>query len=149
MIESHPYEIHLDGTSPKTGVLTGPRDGLPTLHVASPPQFGGPEHVWSPEHLFVASVSACLMTTFRAIAANSNLEVLDYSDDAVGNLVQDEDRRFRIDSVLLRPRVVIADPNRVDRALRFLEKAEEACLISRSLRCTVSMEAAVEVGQPV
>lgn len=39
-----------------------------------PPEFGGPERTWSPEHLFVAAVSSCLMTTFRAIAEMSELE---------------------------------------------------------------------------
>ena len=36
----------------------------PHLTVATPPEFGGPESVWSPEELFVASVGSCLLSTF-------------------------------------------------------------------------------------
>lgn len=68
MIESHDYEIQIVSTGARSGVMDSEEDRLPSLYVASPPEFGGPEGVWSPEHLFVASVAACMMTTFRAIA---------------------------------------------------------------------------------
>lgn len=43
------------------------------VEVAAPPQFmGGIHGVWSPEHLFTAAVSGCLMTTFLAIAVNAS-----------------------------------------------------------------------------
>lgn len=146
MIESHHYETHINNTGIKTGELTAPIDGLPLLPVASPPEFGGPAHVWSPEHLFVAAISSCLMTTFRAIAEASKLEVLEYSDDAIGHLVRGEDRLYSIQTVVLRPRVVIGDPAKLDRTLRLLEKAEKACLISRSVSCEVTLEPMVEVA---
>lgn len=149
MIESHDYELHLVGTGPKTGRMTAPEDGLPTLEVASPPEFGGPAEIWSPEHLFVAAVSSCLMTTFQAIAAASQLEVLEYSDDATGHLIRGDDRLYLIESVTLRPRVVIADPDRVDKAHRLLDKAENACLVSRSVSSEITMEATVEVAERV
>jgi hypothetical protein len=45
------------------------------------------------------------------------------------------DRAGDIDSV-----VVVAGPTKLERAHRLLEKAERACLISRSVSCTVTME---------
>jgi organic hydroperoxide reductase OsmC/OhrA len=48
--------------------------------------------------------------------------------------------------VTLRPRVVIADPVKADRAVRLLEKAEKVCLISRSIRSEVHLEPAVEIA---
>ncbi len=148
MIESHEYRVELTGTSLKTGELTAPQDRLPELTVASPPEFGGPDAVWSPEHLFVAALSACLMTTFRAIAANSKLEVVEYSDAAVGHLVRADDGMYVMESVVLRPRVVVDDREKVDRAHRLLEKAERACLISRSVSCAVTLESTVEAAAP-
>ena len=144
MIDAHDYPLHLESTGLKTGILTS-TDDLPKLDVASPPEFGGPLGTWSPEHLFVAAVSSCLMTTFRAIAEMSNLDVVDYSDDAVGHLVR-EDSLYRIESVTLRPRVVISDPEKVDKAWRLLEKAERACLISRSVSAEINLEGSVEVS---
>jgi organic hydroperoxide reductase OsmC/OhrA len=149
MIESHDYLLHIEGTGPKTGIMTADEDGLPALHVASPPEFGGPEAVWSPEHLFVAAVSSCLMTTFRTIADLSKLEVITYSDDPVGHLIRDESGLYRIESVTLRPQVTIADAEKVDRAIRLLEKAERACLVSRSVSAEIRMEPTVGVVEPI
>lgn len=149
MTEQHHYRIQLEGTGVKTGQLSAPADDLADLAVASPPEFGGPGRTWSPEHLFVAALSSCLMTTFRAIAAGSLLEVVSYHDEATGELVRAQDGMYRIESVVLRPRVVIADPTKLERAHRLLEKAERACLISRSVSCTVTMEPTVTAATPV
>lgn len=129
-----------------TGELTAPEDGLPSLEVASPPEFGGPGTTWSPEHLLVASVSSCLMTTFQAIASNSSFDVLGYSDEPSGHMKRDETGLYRMESVTLRPRVVVSDPAKADKAERLLEKAERACLISRSLKAEIRMEPTVEVA---
>lgn len=133
MIESHDYQVAITGTGSKKGLLESTNDGLPPLEFASPPEFGGPERTWSPEHLFVAAVAGCLMTTFQAIAANSGIEVLEYTDDATGHLQRGDDRRYSIDRITLRPTVVISADSNPDKTYRLLEKAEEACLIGRSI----------------
>ena len=144
MIDSHDYPLRLEGTGPKEGVLTS-SDDLPKLDVASPPEFGGPGRTWSPEHLFVAALSSCLMTTFRTIATLSNLDIVEYSDDAVGHLVR-EDSLYRIASVTLRPRIVIADPEKIEKVSRLIEKAERACLVSRSVNAEIVIEPTVQVA---
>lgn len=143
MIDSHEYPVEVISSGEKTGWLTATGDGLPELAFASPPEFGGPEHVWSPEHLFVASVASCLMTTFRAISARSGVDVLDYSDDAAGRLVRGDDGLYSIESITLRPTIVISEDSRPDRAERLIEKAERACLISRSINSEVKLEARI------
>lgn len=145
METTHIYNVDIHGTGLKTGSLGSP-ESLPPLFVASPPEFGGPTGMWSPEHLFVAAVSSCLMTTFRAIAEMSGLEVVAYSDSASGTLTRGDDGLYEMTEVTLRPRVVIADPVKADRALRLLEKAEKVCLISRSIRSEVHLEPAVEIA---
>lgn len=132
------YRLELTATGRKTGRFTGGE--VPHLSVGAPPEFGGPEGVWTPEHLFVAAVSSCLMTTFSAVAATAGLEVLAYSDSATGWLVRDDNRLFRMESVTLRPRIVVADDEAAERAARLIEKAESACLISRSLAAEVRVE---------
>jgi len=145
METTHVYKVDLNGTGLKTGSLGSP-EGLPPLFVASPPEFGGPKDMWSPEHLFVASVAACLMTTFRSIAEMSGLEVVSYSDSASGDLVRGEDGLYKMTEITLRPRVSIADPAKADRALRLLEKAEKVCLISRSIESEVHLEPVVDIA---
>lgn len=149
MIDSHDYRVEIVGSGEKTGFLTATADSLPELQVGSPPEFGGPERIWSPEHLFVASIATCLMTTFRSIAARSGVEVLDYTDEAVGHLRRDEDGLYSIKTVILRPSIVVSLESKIDRAQRLIEKAERACLISRSVRSEVILEARILQAEPV
>ena len=140
MIESHDYCVELVGAAEKRGWLTAEQDGLPELEVASPPEFGGPPGTWSPEHLLVASVSSCLMTTFRSIAVRSGVEVLSYDDRAVGHLQRGTDGFYSMDRITLRPRIVISPDSKLERAERLIQKAERACLISRSIASEVVLE---------
>lgn len=149
MIESHNYQVQIVSTGARSGVLESEEDRLPSLYVASPPEFGGPEGVWSPEHLFVAAVAACLMTTFRAIAELSKLEVIEYTDEAVGHLQRGDDRLYSIDRVTLRPKVVIGSHVDLEKARRLMRKAEETCLVSRSVSSEIVLDAQVLVAHKV
>lgn len=149
MIESHDYQVQIVSTGARSGVLESEEDRLPSLYVASPPEFGGPEGVWSPEHLFVAAVAACLMTTFRAIAELSKLEVIEYTDEAVGHLQRGDDRLYSIDRVTLRPKVVIGSHVDLEKARRLMRKAEETCLVSRSVSSEIVLDAQVLVAHKV
>ena len=40
----------------------------PTFEYGPPPEFGGKENTWSPEHLLAASVATCYTTTFMHFA---------------------------------------------------------------------------------
>jgi peroxiredoxin-like protein len=144
MIESHEYPVTVRWTGGKLGEAAS-RDELPELAVASPPEFGGPPHRWSPEHLFVASVASCYMTTLLAIAEVARLEIRGLEVPATGRLVRGEDRRYSIDRIELRPRIVIASEGDRDKAARLAAKADEVCLISRSVRSELHLEPTIEV----
>jgi len=51
--------------------------------------------------------------------------------------------------MMVRPRLTIAEAADQERAQRLLEKAERACLISRSLSSHMELQATVEVGAAV
>jgi peroxiredoxin-like protein len=116
-----------------------------TINFAAPPEFQGDSGLWTPEHLLVAAVATCFLTTFRAIAEVSKLEVLRLEVEAEG-LVEKAEGGFRIAQVMVRPKLTIADLAERERAQRLLQKAERSCLISRSLSSRVEMQAVVEVG---
>lgn len=105
--------------------------------------------MWSSEHLYIASIAACLMTTFRAIAEIAKLEVIEYSDSAVGHMQRGDDRLYSIGKVTLRPKVVIGENSDLEKARSLLMKAESVCLISRSVETEVVMEAQVLVAHHV
>jgi organic hydroperoxide reductase OsmC/OhrA len=88
------------------------------------------------------------MTTFRAIAEASGVEILEYNGRAIGRLVQADDRLYRIDRVTLQPEIVVAHHEQVDKARRLLDKAERACLISRSVSSQIELAGSIRAAQP-
>jgi organic hydroperoxide reductase OsmC/OhrA len=141
--EPHTYRTSLRWQENRKAALSAP--GLPDLQVATPPEFpGGHPGIWSPEHLFVASAEACLMTTFLAIAENSKLAFSAYSSSAEGTLEKTPEG-FMVTRIALKARVVISDPAVADRAKRIVEKAEQACLISKSMKTKIILEVEVLV----
>ena len=113
---------------------------LPDLEVDAPPEFRGHEGVWTPEHLFVAAVNSCFMTTFLAIAENSKLEFVSFSADAKGQLEKLDGQGFIMTEVVLRPKLLISHARDAERAGRILEKAERNCLISNSIKTEIKLE---------
>ena len=115
------------------------------LEVATPPEFpGGMPNIWSPEHLFTAAVSSCLMTTFLAIAEYSKLDYVSFKCDSKG-VLEKVDGKFVMSEILLFPEVVITDESKRDRTERIVEKSEKACLISNSIKSKVTMETKIIV----
>lgn len=143
---SYPVSVRWEGE--RRGLATS-IDGLPALPVASPPSFGGPAGVWSPEHLFVLAAASCWMTTFLVVAQNSKLEFGAVDCSGVGTLEKGDDRRYWIPRIVLRPRVTVLREEDRERTLRLIEKAEAACLISNSMKSAVTIEAEVLVGDTI
>lgn len=116
------------------------------LSVATPPEFPkGVAGIWSPEHLFTAAVSSCLMTTFLAIAENSRLEFMSFKCRSEGKLERIEGN-FLMTEVILYPTVTIATELDREKTLRVLQKSEAACLISNSIKSKVSMEPTIVIA---
>jgi peroxiredoxin-like protein len=132
------YTTEVEWTGERHGDLRAPV--LPHMQVDAPPEFKGHEGVWTPEHLFVASVNSCFMTTFLAIAENSKLEFVSFSADAKGKLEKLDGEGFIMTEVVLRPKLRISHARDVERAGRILEKAEKHCLISNSIKTQTKLE---------
>lgn len=133
----HRYEVTLKGESGPKGLLSaGPR---PVLAGGAPPEFGGDDARWSPEHLLLASASLCLMSTFAAIAAKSRLEYASYESAAEGTLDKTPEG-LRFTRILIKATVKAAD---AEKAARLLDMAKKHCIVSNSLRQPVELEATV------
>ena len=83
-MEKHLYNVGLTWKEGRIGEMNSPE--LPTkIEVATPPEFDkGVPGIWSPEHLYTASVLSCFMTTFLAIAEYSKLEYSSFDCSAEG-----------------------------------------------------------------
>ena len=145
MIQEHYYDVQVEWTEGRKGMMRS--EVLPQpIEVATPPQFpNGVEAVWSPEHLFVAAVNSCLMTTFLAIAENSRLVYSEFASKGLGKLELVEGK-YLMSEIILRPSVTVSREEDREKALRILQKAEAACLISNSIKSKVVMEPEVITG---
>ena len=144
-MDAHFYNVDISWKSGRTGEMSSP-ELQQTVEIATPPQFPkGVEGVWSPEHLFTAAVSSCLMTTFLAIAENSKLEFTDFQCGSKGKLEQIEGK-FQMTEVILEPTVVIINEEDREKAERVLQKSEANCLISNSVNSKITMTPKIVVG---
>lgn len=137
-MEKHVYNLNLEWKQDRKGVLSSPE--LPnTIEVATPPEFEkGVAGIWSPEHLFTASVLSCFMTTFLAVAEGSKLEFKKFECSAQG-ILETIDGRFLMTEVILKPILELSDESQKEKAERVLLKSEKACLISNSIHTKVSL----------
>lgn len=149
-MESHVYNVNVNWNIDRKGVMCSPelnRDAGSCIEVATPPEFPkGIPGIWSPEHLFTAAVSSCLMTTFLAIAENSKLNFTSFNCKSRGILEQ-VDGKYMMSEIILEPEVTIPDEKDYDKAMRIIEKSEKACLISNSIKSKVTMKPIVTIVQ--
>ena len=146
MSEVHQYIVNLEWKSERKGEISSPELST-TIEVATPADFPkGMPDIWSPEHLFVAAVNTCLMTTFLAIAENSKLEFISFSCKSVG-ILDKVDGKFQVSEITLKPELVIPEGTNEERAIRIIEKSEQHCLISNSIKTHILLEPKIIVEQ--
>ena len=153
MSNRHTYKSHLiwdgnrgDGTSTYAGYGRQHRiliDGKPDLRGSADPMFRGEADTHNPEDLFLAAVSSCHMLSYLALCARAAINVIDYRDEATGELVLDTRGGGRFEEITLRPIVTIANAADKDRALELHERAHELCFIASS--CSVPIHHQAEI----
>lgn len=167
-MESYRYETTANWIGTRNGIVHD-RSISPPLAFSAPPEFQGEAGVWTPEHMLVAAVASCFITTFRAIADLSKFdapglevtvegfvekaergdqrlgEISPFTQGAEGTLKK-QDHGYRFTRVFVRPRLTVANEADRDRGLRLLEKAERSCLVSRSLRSEIVLEPEVAIS---
>ncbi|MEO6301716.1 MAG: OsmC family protein [Bacteroidia bacterium] len=144
MEKEHFYEVSVNWQSDRKGIMNSPIL-TSSIEVATPPQFpNGIEGIWSPEHLFVAAVNSCLMTTFLSIAENSKLEYISFSSKAIGKL-EIVAGKYMMSEVTLLPIVTITNEQSKERAERVLQKSEANCLISNSIKSTIVFKPEIKI----
>ena len=139
----HSYLASASGGTEGSVVVSG--EGLPDLDTQAPPQFGGPEGVWSPETMLSAAVANCFILSFLAIARASKFEWTALECDVEGVLDRPERTTFftafNIHAVLRVP-----TDAKVELAQRLLEKAEQICLVTASLKSEMALTTEVQIN---
>ncbi len=144
-MQDFPHRYRVNAAAQPEGDVSLDGEHLPSLSSAPPAEFGGPGDRWSPETLLVAAVADCFLLTFRAIARASNLAWLSLACEVEGTLDRVE-RVTRFTQFAIRASLRVPSQTSEGRGKRLLEKAEEACLITRSLSAPVHLETTIELA---
>ena len=139
MNDTHYYEVNLQWNWATQGTLSPPVIAS-KIEVVTPPEFmNGIKEKWTPEHLFVAAVNSCLMSTFLLVAENSKFEFISFACKAKGK-IEKTDGKFAVTEILLEPTLVIPSSQNETKAKRLLEMSEKACAIANSINTKVTLD---------
>ena len=95
-----------------------------------------------PDEAFVASLSSCHMLWFLSIAAKRGYRVDSYHDQAVGVMQRNENKKFAMTDVTLKPEVVFSGDSipTPEIILEMHHKAHDECFIANSVKTDVRVE---------
>lgn len=144
-MDAFPHEYKVTAGAASEGEITLTAEGLEPLPSEAPAQFDGPGDRWSPEDLLVASVADCFILTFRAIARFSKLEWTSLECSATGILDKVE-RTPCFTAFEITARLQVPEGTDTDKAHKLLEKSEANCLVTNSLKSSITLKAEVTVS---
>jgi organic hydroperoxide reductase OsmC/OhrA len=107
---------------------------------SSDPLFRGDRTRYNPEELLLGALSACHMLWVLHLSADAGITITEYEDEAWGEMVEHADGSGEFTRVVLRPRVKIAEAERVDDALAIHARANAVCALARSMNFPVEHE---------
>jgi organic hydroperoxide reductase OsmC/OhrA len=135
----YPHHYHVSAAAEPTGAVALDSPSLATLASEPPKEFDGPGDKWSPETLLTAALADCFVLSFRAVANASKFSWQRLECTVEGRLDRIE-RITQFTEFLVRARLTVPPGTDIERAKRLLEKSEQVCLISASLKAQKHLE---------
>jgi organic hydroperoxide reductase OsmC/OhrA len=129
------FETQLNWIAGTRGILSA-RDADGVIDVATPPAFGGEGRPWTPEHLFLSSLSSCFMTTYLLFAKKMQFTVSHFDCNSIGQ-IKLVDGKYRFTQIDLYPKVYIENETLRQQANVALEKTHHYCLVANSIAAEI------------
>lgn len=108
------------------------------LQLTADPAFRGDPSLLNPEQLLVLAASSCQLLSFLAVAARARIDVIAYTDDAMGEMP--DAPRMAVERITLRPTITVREGPSLDQLAHLVEVAHRECFISSSLRSEIMIE---------
>ncbi|AGL19831.1 OsmC family protein [Actinoplanes sp. N902-109] len=112
------------------------------LELSADPHFRGDAELLNPEQLVVLAAASCQMLSFLSLAARKHVDVVGYTDEAVGYLSEDL-RKASIERIELRPVIRVAAGTDEAFVRELVVQGHEECYIANSLRTQITIAATV------
>lgn len=111
--------------------------GKQDIFASSDPSFMGDPTRWNPEESLVGSVAACHKLWYLHLCFDAGVTVLEYEDNAKGQMTENPDGSGQFDWVHLYPRVLIDAESNVDKARALHGDVGAICFIARSVNFAI------------
>jgi organic hydroperoxide reductase OsmC/OhrA len=115
-----------------------------SLRLSSDPAFRGDPALLNPEQLLVMAAASCQLLSFLAVAARARIDVIDYHDDAEGEMPDDAEP-MRITRITLSPRITVWGDVTEDRIRHLIDVAHRECFIANSLKTEVLIDPEIHI----
>lgn len=144
----HTYEVNLKWTGKSKGILSStvlPKE----IEVATASEYNKRmKGIWSPEHLLIASINSCLMSTFLEIAENSKLEFISYESKSLCT-ISFINGKHTLTEIVLKPKVAIPHTQKIEKIKHILEMSKNVCLIANAIKIPIQLDPEIIVTKTV
>jgi organic hydroperoxide reductase OsmC/OhrA len=117
--------------------------GKPALLGSSDPNFRGDGSRYNPEELLIASLASCHMLWYLHLCAEANIIVTDYTDQAVGKMIDQGSKGGHFAEATLYPKVTMQPGVSSPLADEFHYRAHRLCFIASSVNFPVHIQATI------
>lgn len=121
-------------------------EGKAALKVSAAKAFKGDAALYNPEDMLLSSIVSCHMMSYLYVCVQSGIQVLSYTDDALAALQVEADGSGRFIEVVLNPKVVIAQRDKIEEAMLLHKKANQLCFIANSCNFPILHNPTCEAG---
>ena len=111
--------------------------GKPVIPASSDTSFKGDGTRYTPEDLLVSSLSGCHMLWYLHLCSINGIAVVEYADEAEGEMKENADGSGEFTSVTLHPRVTVLESSMSEKATLLHLEANRMCFIARSVNFPV------------
>lgn len=147
MSKEHHYKTTIQWTGNKGTGTSGYRsyershtisiENKAIIEGSSDPAFRGDKTKYNPEELLLASLSACHMLWYLHFCSEEGVIVTEYTDNAIGVMMEKTNGSGHFKEVTLHPVVIVAEKSMVEKANELHHKAHEFCFIANSVNFPV------------
>lgn len=113
------------------------------LTISAAKMFKGDETKYNPEDLLLSALSSCHMMSYFYVCAQNGIELIDYSDEAIGILELNPDGSGAFTSVALHPVVTVLKEGMIEKALDLHNEAHRLCFIANSCKFPIKHSAVI------
>lgn len=116
------------------------------LTISAAKAFKGDETKYNPEDLLLSALSSCHMMSYFYVCTQNGIELIEYTDEAIGVLELKPDGSGAFISVELHPVVTISKHDMLEKALKLHIEANKLCFIANSCNFPITHNAIVKVA---